>query len=37
VVFGLSGFVMGPIIASLFLAIWEMYDKGAGNAFANHE
>jgi predicted PurR-regulated permease PerM len=27
VVFGLSGFVMGPIIASLFLAIWDMYDK----------
>lgn len=27
VMFGLSGFVMGPIIASLFLAIWNMYDK----------
>lgn len=27
-VFGLSGFVMGPIIASLFLAIWDIYDKG---------
>ncbi|MFH1080580.1 MAG: AI-2E family transporter [Pseudomonadota bacterium] len=32
VVFGLSGFVMGPIIASLFLAIWDMYDKDSGNA-----
>jgi predicted PurR-regulated permease PerM len=37
VVFGLSGFVMGPIIASLFLAIWDMYDKSSGNAFADHE
>jgi predicted PurR-regulated permease PerM len=27
VVFGLSGFVIGPIIASLFLAIWEMYER----------
>lgn len=30
VVFGLSGFVMGPIIASLFLALWDMYDKSTG-------
>ena len=37
VVLGVSGFVMGPIIASLFLAIWEMYDKSSGNAFADHE
>ena len=37
VVFGLSGFVMGPIIASLFLAIWDMYDKSSENAFADHE
>jgi predicted PurR-regulated permease PerM len=37
VVLGLSGFVMGPIIASLFLAIWDMYDKSSGNAFADHE
>jgi predicted PurR-regulated permease PerM len=37
VVFGLSGFVMGPIIASLFLAIWDMYDKSSENAFAEHE
>jgi predicted PurR-regulated permease PerM len=37
VVFGLSGFVMGPIVASLFLAIWEMYDQSSGNAFADHE
>ena len=27
VVFGFSGFVIGPIIASLLLAIWEMYDQ----------
>jgi len=32
VVFGLSGFVIGPIVASLFLAIWDMYDQGAGSA-----
>ena len=25
--FGFSGFVMGPIIASLLLAVWEMYDQ----------
>lgn len=27
VVFGFSGFVIGPIITSLLLAIWEMYDE----------
>jgi predicted PurR-regulated permease PerM len=27
IVFGLSGFVIGPIIAALFLAVGEMYDK----------
>jgi predicted PurR-regulated permease PerM len=27
IVFGLSGFVIGPIIAALFLTIGEMYDK----------
>jgi predicted PurR-regulated permease PerM len=37
VVFGLSGFVMGPIIASLFLAIWDMYDKSSGNALTDEE
>jgi predicted PurR-regulated permease PerM len=37
VVFGLSGFVMGPIIASLFLAIWDMYDKSSGDIVADHE
>ncbi len=37
VVFGLSGFVMGPIIASLFLAIWDMYDKSSGNASTDFE
>jgi predicted PurR-regulated permease PerM len=25
--FGFSGFVIGPIIASLLLAIWAMYDQ----------
>jgi predicted PurR-regulated permease PerM len=35
VVFGLSGFVIGPIIASLFLAIWDMYDQSSGNSFAD--
>ena len=33
VVFGLSGFVIGPIITSLFLAIWDMYDQSSENAF----
>ena len=37
VVFGVSGFVIGPIIASLFLAIWDMYDKSSENAFVEHE
>jgi len=32
VAFGLSGFVIGPIIASLFLAIWEMYDHGSAGS-----
>jgi len=26
-VFGISGFVIGPVIASLLLAFWEMYDE----------
>jgi len=25
--FGFSGFVIGPIITSLLLAIWAMYDQ----------
>jgi predicted PurR-regulated permease PerM len=25
--FGISGFVIGPVIASLLLAFWEMYDE----------
>lgn len=37
VVFGLSGFVIGPIIASLFLAIWDMYDKSSENALPDQE
>jgi len=37
VVFGLSGFVIGPIVASLFLAIWEMYDNGSVNAHRDLE
>jgi predicted PurR-regulated permease PerM len=27
VLFGISGFVIGPIITSLLIAIWEMYDQ----------
>lgn len=27
IVFGLSGFIIGPIVAGLFLAFWEMYDE----------
>lgn len=26
-VFGISGFVIGPIIAALFLAVWSMFEK----------
>lgn len=26
-VFGISGFVIGPVVASLLLAFWEMYDE----------
>jgi predicted PurR-regulated permease PerM len=25
VVFGFSGFILGPVIASLFLATWELF------------
>lgn len=25
--FGISGFVIGPVVASLFLAFWEMYEQ----------
>ena len=25
--FGISGFIIGPIVAALFLAFWEMYDE----------
>jgi len=24
-IFGVSGFVLGPVIASLFLAIWKLF------------
>lgn len=27
IVFGISGFIIGPIVAALFLAFWEMYDE----------
>jgi predicted PurR-regulated permease PerM len=27
VIFGFSGFVIGPIITSMLLAIWDMYDE----------
>jgi predicted PurR-regulated permease PerM len=26
-VFGVSGFVIGPIIAALFLTVWEMFEQ----------
>jgi predicted PurR-regulated permease PerM len=26
-VFGISGFVIGPIIVSLLMTIWDMYDQ----------
>lgn len=27
IVFGISGFILGPIITALFLSLWEMYEK----------
>ena len=27
ILFGFSGFVIGPIITSMLLAIWEMYEE----------
>jgi len=27
-VFGISGFVIGPVIATLFLAVWSMFEEG---------
>ena len=29
-VFGLSGFVIGPVIAALFLSVWEMFEREYG-------
>ena len=37
VVFGLSGFVIGPIITSLFLAIWDIYDQSSENALPGRD
>jgi predicted PurR-regulated permease PerM len=33
--FGISGFVIGPIIASLLLAIWAMYEEFYRGALSN--
>ena len=30
-VFGLSGFVIGPVIAALFLSVWEMFEREYGS------
>jgi predicted PurR-regulated permease PerM len=29
-VFGVSGFVIGPVIAAFFLAVWEMFAREHG-------
>jgi predicted PurR-regulated permease PerM len=34
-VFGLSGFVIGPIIAALFLAVWDMFAQEYGREDAS--
>ena len=34
-VFGLSGFVIGPIIAALFLAVWDMFAQEYGHKDAS--
>jgi predicted PurR-regulated permease PerM len=31
-VFGLSGFVIGPIIAAFFLVVWDMFAEEFGDA-----
>jgi predicted PurR-regulated permease PerM len=35
-VFGLSGFVIGPIIAALFLAVWDMFAQEYGHEDVSH-
>ena len=35
-VFGISGFVLGPVLASLFLAFWEMYEQYYHNELDNN-
>jgi predicted PurR-regulated permease PerM len=27
VIFGISGFIIGPIITALLLSLWEMYEQ----------
>jgi predicted PurR-regulated permease PerM len=29
--FGVSGFVIGPVLAALFLTVWEMFGEEFGN------
>jgi len=25
--FGITGFVLGPVVAALFIAVWQMYEQ----------
>ena len=34
VVFGLNGFVLGPAIAAMFIAVWHIYGSGRADAHA---
>ena len=35
--FGLSGFVAGPVIAALFMAAWALFRHANGRVLADHE
>ena len=35
--FGISGFVIGPVIASLFLSFWHMYEEYYKNELCHNE
>jgi len=36
-IFGLNGFVVGPLIAAMFLAVWDIASRGTADAQADDE
>lgn len=36
-IFGINGFVIGPLVAALFVAVWDLFTAPAGTAPAPHE